>query len=105
MNGNIVSEKGRVMLNRDNYKPEEETAVILDRGYELIQSVPYKVSTRWVFYQLLQEGYYNSKQDYANKWVKATSRARHAGYKDWRWDTLSDETREIIFRSQGFADG
>ncbi|MFA6271005.1 MAG: hypothetical protein WC657_07415 [Candidatus Paceibacterota bacterium] len=67
-----------------------------------MDSVPYQVSARWVFYRLLQEGYYNHKSDYKNKWVKAVSSARHAFYNSWRPDTLADETREAIIRGRGF---
>ncbi|MCB0110509.1 MAG: hypothetical protein KDE53_31525, partial [Caldilineaceae bacterium] len=66
--------------------------------FEIIQSVPYLVSARWLFYRLLQEGFYSSKGDYKNKFCKATSAARHAFYKGWRPDTLIDETREPIER-------
>lgn len=84
------------------YNPRGETARILDRGLELVQSVPYRVSARWVFYRLLQEGYYSKKSDYKDKWCKISSAARHAFYNGWRPDTLSDETREAIIRGRGF---
>ena len=88
---------------REAYKPQEKTAQILDRAYELVESVPYQVSARWLFYRLLQEGYYQTKQDYSNKFLKAVSIARHAFYKDWRPDTLADETREAITGGAGWA--
>jgi hypothetical protein len=85
------------------YTPRGTTAKMLERAYELIQSVPYQVSARWVFYRLLQEGWYKSKDDYKNKWIKASSLARHAFYKDWRPDTLADETREALIRGRGVS--
>lgn len=88
-----------------DYTPQARTAQILDRAYELVDSVPYQVSARWLFYRLLQEGYYSTKQDYANKFLKAVSIARHAFYKDWRPDTLADETRESIPGGMGFENG
>lgn len=93
------------MANKDTYNPRGVTAEILDRAYDMVQSVPYQVSARWVFYRLLQEGYYRTKGDYSNKWLKTVSAARHAFYKDWRPDTLADETREIIYRSIGYTNG
>lgn len=86
------------------YTPRGETAIILDRAYDLVQSVPYSVSARWLFYRLLQEGYYTAKADYKNKFLKAVSTARHAFYGNWRPDTLADETREAIVRGQGASD-
>jgi hypothetical protein len=77
---------------------------MLDRAWELVNSVPYMVSARWLFYRLLQEGYYNSKSDYKDKFEKAISKARKAFYKDWRPDTLADETREAIERGTGYDD-
>ena len=91
---------GATALN--DYNPQARTAAILDRAFELVKSVPYQVSARWLFYRLLQEGYYSSKEDYANKFLKAVSSARHAFYKDWRPDTLADETRESIVGGDGW---
>lgn len=87
-----------------DYTPHGDTAQILDRAFEIIHSVPYQVSARWLFYQLLQQGYYGSKGDYKNKFIKAVSSARHAFYKDWRPDTLADDTREAIIRGDGEVD-
>ena len=67
-----------------------------------MQSVPYQVSARWLFYRLLQEGFYSTKQDYKNKFIKAVSSARHGFYKGWQPDTLTDETRESIPGGTGF---
>ena len=88
----------------EDYNPNKKTAAALDRAYQLIKSVPYQVSARWVFYRLLQEGFYTQKSDYKNKWCKTSSNARHAFYKDWRPDTLADETREAITRGNGSMD-
>lgn len=90
-------------MPRENYAPRAETAAMLDRAWEILQSVPYAVSARWLFYRVLQEGFYSSKSDYKDKFIKATSAARHAGYKHWRPDSLADETREAIVRGNGYA--
>lgn len=89
---------------RESYNPRPETAAMLDRAFELVESVPYQVSARWLFYRLLQEGYYSTKQDYTNKFLKAVSSARHAFYNGWRPDTLADETRESITGGDGWKD-
>lgn len=99
-----VAASGGIGLCSPEYQPRAETAAILDRAFELVQSVPYQVSARWLFYRLLQEGHYRSKQDYANKFLKAVSAARHAFYKEWRPDTLADETRESIEGGTGWSD-
>lgn len=87
--------------NKDNYTPRGEAKRVLDRAWELVNSVPYQVSARWLFYGLLQEGFYNSKDDYKNKFMKVISAARHACYGEWRPDTLADETRGAIYRGHG----
>lgn len=90
------------MRKRETYRPHAKTARILDRAFELVESVPYSVSLRWVFYRLLQEGFYRTKDDYKNKCEPAISAARRAFYKGWRPDTLADETREAIVRGNGY---
>lgn len=86
-----------------SYKPNAKTAQILDRAYDILVSVPYKVSARWLFYRLLQEGFYSGKDDYKNKFLPAVSMARHEEYGQWMPDSLVDETREIIDRGNGFS--
>lgn len=88
----------------EDYTPHGKTRSILDRAYELVQSVPYAVSARWLFYRLLQEGCYSGKQDYKNKFLPTISAARHAFYKGWRPDTLADDTREAVERGTGSQD-
>ena len=57
------------------YKPQPEQAAVLDKAFELVQSVPYKVSLRWLFYRLLQEGIYQDKSGYNNlKYLAAKAR-------------------------------
>lgn len=92
------------MRRRDIYDPRDNNIAILDRALEMVREVPYKVSLRWLFYRLLQEGYYSKKSHYNDRWSKTCSRARHAFYKGWRPDTLADETRERIVRGSGEKD-
>jgi len=87
-----------------DYAPHGKTAAMLDRAAELVDSVPYRVSARWLFYRLLQEGFFDKKTDYSAKFLKAISTARHSFYGSWRPDTLADETREAIIRGDGSTD-
>lgn len=89
-------------MNGKPYNPQAKTAAMLARALELVNSVPYAVSLRWLFYRVLQEGFYSSKDDYNNKFAPAVSAARHAFYNGWRPDTLADETREAIVRGDGY---
>jgi len=77
---------------------------ILDAGWAHVQSVPYKVSLRWLFYRLLQDGFYRTKDDYENKFGKLMSRARHTNQGGWRPDTLEDEGRDFVIRAGGCSD-
>jgi hypothetical protein len=76
-------------------------AEILDAGWHHVRSVPYKVSLRWLFYRLLQDGFYKTKGDYKNNFGKLFSRARHTYQGGWRPDTLEDEGRDFVIRSGG----
>lgn len=75
---------------------------MLDRASAILSVVPYKVSARWLFYRLLQEGFYSNKSDYKSRFLPAISAARHESYGGWRPDTLSDETRDVVERGTGF---
>lgn len=83
------------------YNPRAEAAEILRRSLEHINSVDYKVSLRWVFYRLFQDGLFKGKGGYGQlkDWA---GRARHALWEGWRPDTLADETRSAIIRGDGF---
>lgn len=84
----------------ETWKPHAKSADTLNRAMEHIQSVPYKVSVRWVFYRLLQDGIYAKKSHYAG-FVALTSRARHAGWNGWHPTLLADETREMTIYAGG----
>jgi hypothetical protein len=86
------------------YKPRPEAEAILDRAYELVQSVPYAVTARWLFYGLLQEGTYPDKDSYKSKFLPMLSKARKTFFKNWRPDTLADDTRSPVVRGEGFPD-
>ncbi|MGA2363526.1 MAG: hypothetical protein ABSG73_13855 [Candidatus Aminicenantales bacterium] len=81
--------------------PRAKQAKILETALNAVNSVPYRVSSRWVFYRLYQAGLYTRKEDY-NGWGELSSRARHTGWGGWRPDTLADDTREAVVRTGGY---
>ncbi len=87
----------------NEYKPRGEQAQILDRAYELVQSVPYKVTARWLFYRLLQESFFKDKDAYKAKFLPLLSKARKSFYKEWTPETLSDDTRIAVIRGDGWT--
>lgn len=60
-----------------------------------IQSVPYAVGLRWVFYRLLQDGILSDKSEYS-KLKSCTSKARKSFWNSWEPSTLIDSGRSII---------
>jgi len=83
--------------------PDPKTQKILNAALAHVNSVAYKVSLRWVFYRLYQDGFYSTKEGY-NKFEYLCSRARHSRWNGWKPDTLADETREAIKRVYGYPD-
>ena len=45
-------------LRNGYYKPHAEQQAILNRAYEHILSVPYKVSLRWLYYRIWQDNFF-----------------------------------------------
>jgi len=82
--------------------PDTDSQIILDAARKHIESVPYKVSVRWVFYRLYGEGHYKEKDDYGN-FSTLCSRARRVYLDDW-WHpgTLKDDTRGVIQNLYGY---
>jgi len=85
------------------YQPEDKNKEILDRAMVHLKSVPYRVSLRWLFYRLLQDGLYKTKEDYHDKWKGLCSLVRKRFYGEWCPTTLHDDTSEIIIRVGFFA--
>lgn len=84
--------------NIADWKPQEKTQEILDAARAHIESVPYKVSARWAFYRVWQDGYYDKTRPDAKKkaydnFMAIASRARHSDM--WPPNLLADETREM----------
>lgn len=85
------------------YNPHLRTKAMLQRAITYVNSVPYQVSLRWLFYRLLQDGTYQSKADYKNRFDGPLSAARKQFFGEWRPWTLADETRMPIYRGDGHA--
>lgn len=90
--------------NDQNWNPSLKNAKILEIAMKHVKSVPYKVSLRWLFYRLLQEGIYKKKNDYHFKFKDLMSRARHTRYNGWNPDTLADDSRSMLIRGFGATD-
>lgn len=91
----------RIGRSLDDYEPQKKCIPILKAAMDHIQSVPYKVTLRWVFYRLLQDGVYNKKEDYKT-FIRLQAQAKKYFYDGWRPDTLADETREVIIQGEGW---
>lgn len=83
------------------YSPTSKNAAIIERASHWVQSVPYRVTARWVFYRLLQEGVYGQKAGYKHL-LALLSKARKEFYDGWKPDTLADGTRAALVRGDGF---
>lgn len=91
------------------YNPQQKTKMILDWCLKRIQSVPYRVTSRWLFYRYVEEILKPSgmttktaKKEYKN-FLSYTSRARKRFYNGWKPDTLIDDTRDSTIRGFGYA--
>lgn len=81
--------------------PSPKVKKVLDAALSYVNSVPYAVSLRWVFYRLYQDGFYSSKKGY-DTFEHHSSRARHTLWNGWDPDTLADETRQVITKAFGY---
>lgn len=80
-----------------------ELDAILDIVIGFVRSVPYRVSARWAFYRLLQDGHVTGKEAYG--WfLWLTGQARKEFRRRWRPDTLEDDTWAVIERGWGYLD-
>lgn len=84
------------------YKPNPITQALLDRAWEYVNSVPYTVTARWLFYRLLQDAILGSKSSYKTV-LSYLSKARKNFYAEWRPDTLADDTRApVLMQRMGY---
>jgi hypothetical protein len=88
-----------------DYQPRAKQAAILEVALAHVNSVKYRVTCRWLFYRLFQEGIYRGKNDYKNKFLPLVTKARKAAYNGWQPWTLADDTRAAVIRGNGFTDG
>ena len=84
-----------------DYKPHKNIAEILDWALVKVKSVPYEVSLRWLFYQVLQEK--GLAKDSYKQFVSWTAIARKRFWNGWNPTTLVDDSREIIFNGSGYT--
>jgi len=84
------------------YEPRPESKNILSQAWRWVQSVPYSVTARWVFYRLLQDGVYSGKKGYKHL-LSLLSKARKEFYEEWRPWTLADDTRApLLMQREGY---
>lgn len=84
------------------WQPQPESMKILDFAMAKIKSVPYKVSSRWTFYRILQAGLIPDKS-FMDKFDYLLSRARKSFYGEWRPDTLVDSIRQADFKGEQYV--
>ena len=89
-------------MDKTQYKPQKQAADVLTRAMGYLKSVPYKVTLRWLFYNLYQDGTYTDKSQY-QAFSKTISRARHAFWGGWHPNTLSDDTRRAVIPRGGWG--
>lgn len=90
--------------NIPEWQPRKDTVSLLDMSIKHINSVNYKVTGRWLFYRLLQDGIFSKKKDYKDRFHPPIDKARKSFYNGWHPDILSDETREIKPYGMGAMD-
>ncbi|MBA7559796.1 hypothetical protein ES708_01411 [subsurface metagenome] len=89
------------------WQPRGKQQEILDRAWRWRQSVPYEVSSRWLFYKLYDKDHLyacNKKSAYKNLFLPLLSKARKRFYGNWQPDSLIDDTREEILTGGGYID-
>ncbi len=89
-------------MNGNGYEPRPKQVEILKQAMAHIKSVPYKVTPRWLFYRLFQDGLYKDKRDYKAHYIPLLSKVRKSFHDGWRPDTLADDSRELIEGARGW---
>ncbi len=75
------------------YRPTPDVSKILEWAKQEIDAVPYEVTSRWAFYQVVQK--YGIGKGMYRKFLKWTSRARKAFWNGWHPALLADDSRGI----------
>ena len=89
------------------WQPRPTQQKILERGWHWKESVPYRVSSRWIFYKLYDYDHlFNvpKKRAYHNLFLPLFSKARKQSYDNWRPDSLIDDSRVEFLAGFGYAD-
>ena len=94
----MVESAAVLCCSKDSWHPRTESKEMLDYAMAKIKSVPYKVSSRWVFYRLVQAGFIPKSQ--INKFDYLLSKARKGFYGEWQPDTLTDSIRQTNFKGE-----
>lgn len=86
------------------WKPHPRQREMLELAWQHVQSVPYRVSLRWLFYRLLADAFYTRKGQYKGHFMRHLRTARREWYEGWRPWTLEDDTRTPVYRGWGYQD-
>ena len=81
-----------------SWKPRVESQKMLDYALAKIKSVPYAVTARWTFYQLVQAGIVEKKKGSTFEYL--TSKARKQFYGGWNPSLLEDSVRSSFFKGE-----
>ena len=95
-NLNLSSKPKRKKLSNADYK------AIRVEALAHVNSVKYYVSLRWVFYRMFQDGKYIKYKSDWKMFKSLISFARKNFLDGWKPNTLTDDTRKIIWRGGGF---
>lgn len=88
------------------WKPRAKQVEILERAFYWMESVPYKSSTRWIFYKLYDKDHLfevGKRQAYHNLFLPLLARARKSFYDNWRPDSLADDSRGEVLAGFGYT--
>jgi len=85
------------MPNNYGYTPSPKNQEWLNYCLDVVKSLPYKPTARYVFYRLHQDKGF-PKSDYKSKFLPITSRARKAFWNGFTPETFADDTRQIAHK-------
>ncbi len=74
-------------------KKQPKTIALIKKSLEYVKSVPYKVTKRWLFYRLYQDGTLTTKKDISK--LKILDKVRKEYEYGWTPDTLADTSRNM----------
>lgn len=80
-------------------KKQPETITLIKKALEYVNSVSYKVTKRWLFYRLYQDGTLPTKKDISKLNVLVQARKKYE--YGWAPDTLADSSRNMHRISTG----